>query len=287
MLKKNVRLRKEYLLRKSKEEQEKQKYEKKRKLRESERGPTELSKRERILLHHEAENEDLNTQTPNTHIDDEYEEANFTEAKILITSSRDPPQRLTQFVKELRLIIPNCVRMNRGKYILSELVKICEQHEFTDLIIAHAHHGEPDGLIISHFPHGPTAFFGLTNVILRHDLPKKAKNMSQQFPHLIFNNFSTTLGERVSDILKHLFPQPKIDSRRILAFVNDNDYILFRHYNYSKEVASSRKIDLEEIGPRFDMKPFQINLGTLENTEASTEWALTSYINTAKKSKLF
>ena len=27
-------------------------------------------------------------------------------------------------------------------------------------------------MIISHLPHGPTAYFGLSNVALRHDLPE-------------------------------------------------------------------------------------------------------------------
>ena len=54
----------------------------------------------------------------------------------------------------------------------------------------------PDGLIVSHMPYGPTAFFSLSNVVMRHDIPNTG-TMSEAFPHLIFHNFTTTLGQRV------------------------------------------------------------------------------------------
>lgn len=51
-------------------------------------------------------------------------------------------------------------------------------------------------MVISHLPYGPTAYFGLYNVVLRHDIQTK-ETISQQYPHLIFDNFTTKLGERV------------------------------------------------------------------------------------------
>ena len=53
-----------------------------------------------------------------------------------------------------------------------------------------------DGLVICHLPFGPTAYFSLANVVMRHDIPDVGK-MSEQFPHLIFENFTSKLGERV------------------------------------------------------------------------------------------
>lgn len=52
--------------------------------------------------------------------------------------------------------------------------------------------------------------------------------MSEAYPHLIFENFKTKLGNRVSNILKYLFPVPKDDSKRVISFVNESDYISFR-----------------------------------------------------------
>lgn len=50
---------------------------------------------------------------------------------------------------------------------------------------------------MSHLPYGPTAYFTLTNVVMRHDIPSVG-TMSEVFPHLIFDNFTTKLGKRVN-----------------------------------------------------------------------------------------
>lgn len=42
---------------------------------------------------------------------------------------------------------------------------------------------------------------------------------------------------------------------------------------------------MQEVGPRFEMKLYQIKLGTLEMSEAENEWVLRPYMNTAKKRK--
>ena len=84
-------------------------------------------------------------------------------------------------------------------------------------------------MIVSHFPHGPTLFLSLHNVQLRHDIASYSEStVSEQYPHLIFENFSSKLGERVRDILKYLFPVPKEDSKRVMTFANQNDFISFR-----------------------------------------------------------
>ena len=66
---------------------------------------------------------------------------------------------------------------------------------FTDILIFHETSGICDGLIVCHLPYGPTAYFSLSDVIARHDIPKSnLANVSEQFPHLMFNNFTTSLG---------------------------------------------------------------------------------------------
>ena len=62
----------------------------------------------------------------------------------------------------------------------------------TDFIVVHETRGRPDGLIVSHLPFGPTAYFNLSDVVMRHDINKEEvqlKNVSEQYPHLIFHNF--------------------------------------------------------------------------------------------------
>lgn len=289
MIRKSIRLRKEYLYNKEKEIQERATNEKKRKLKDAidndKAIPTELRGEQDKLLH-ELEMDDKNTIVQRTHIDDEYEEAKYRDPSVLITTSRDPSMRLLQFQKELRLIFSGSVRMNRGSYVLKDIVKMCRERGFTDLVVLHEHKGEPDGMIVSHLPFGPTAYFGISDVILRHDLDQKAQTMSEAFPHLIFDGFESRLGDRLSDILKYLFPVPKVDSSRVMTFANKNDFISFRHH-VTKEDKEDRDVQLKELGPRFEMKPYQITLGTLDQPEAKKEWVLRPYMNTAKKRKTF
>ncbi len=65
----------------------------------------------------------------------------------MVTTSHSPSSRLKQFAKELRLIFPNSQRLNRGNYVMSQLVQACRANDVTDLIIAHEHRGEPGTII--------------------------------------------------------------------------------------------------------------------------------------------
>jgi U3 small nucleolar ribonucleoprotein protein IMP4 len=163
---------------------------------------------------------------------------------------------------------------------MKDIVDTCKSNEVTDLVVVHEHRGEPDGLIITHFPYGPTAYFTLYNVVMRHDI-KNQGTVSEAYPHLIFDNFDTKLGQRVSNILKYLFPVPKPDSKRVMSFVNKSDYISFRHHVYHQ--TSHKEVHLAEVGPRFEMRLYQIKLGTVDLSEADTEWVLRPYQRTAKK----
>ncbi len=150
-------------------------------------------------------------------------------------------------------------------------------------VLTPSFHGA-DGMIISHLPHGPTAYFGLVNTVLRHDI-KEAVPSSEAYPHLVFDNMTTPLGERVRNILRALFPVPKADSKRVLTFANQSDFIAFRHHVYrsGSGAGGGREVELKEVGPRFDMRLYQIKLGTVDISEADNEWVLRPYLNTAKK----
>jgi U3 small nucleolar ribonucleoprotein protein IMP4 len=119
----------------------------------------------------------------------------------MLTTSRDPSNRLQQFVKELNLIFPNAHRLNRGSYIMKDLVHLSQKNSISDIVIVHEHRGVPDGLVISHMPLGPTVYFALKDVVLRHDLPNKPPPMSTAFPHLIFDNLTSTLGTSIPSLI--------------------------------------------------------------------------------------
>lgn len=214
--------------------------------------------------------------------DDEYRWAGVEDPKVMVTTSRDPSARLKKFAKEFRLIIPNAQRLNRGNYEFKQLIQACRANEVTDFIVLHEHRGQPDGLVLCHLPYGPTAYFTITDMVMRHDIPDIG-NMSEQYPHLIFHNFKTQMGERVMKILKYLFPVPKEESKRVITFANHDDFISFRHHTYKKG-PNGQDIELDEVGPRFQLRLYEIKLGTLENEAAArSEWALRPYMNTSGK----
>lgn len=286
MIRRNARLRREYLYRKGLEGKDAAIYEKKKKIKAAIQAgkevPTEL-REEYDSLKNEIDLEDDKTAELKSHIDDEYAQAGVEDPKILLTSARGASSRLTQFVKELRLVFPNSQRINRGGTQVKELVEVARNNDFTDIVIVHEHRGEPDSLVVCHLPYGPTAYFGLSNCVLRHDLPDKQANVSEAYPHLIFDNFNTKLGDRLRNVLKYLFPVPKEETRRCMTFSNRNDTISFRHHVY--KVMGHKDVDIAEVGPRFEMKPYMIKLGTIDMEEAECEWALRPYMNTARKRK--
>ncbi|THH08643.1 hypothetical protein EW145_g2556 [Phellinidium pouzarii] len=287
MLRRQTRERRQYIYAKSLEAQERQTYERKRQLRDAlasgKQLPTELRKEAKDLGKDFAFDEAQGD--PTTHIDSEYARAGILDPKILITTSRDPSSRLLQFAKEIRLVFPNSHRINRGNYVVKDLAEACRANEITDLIVLHEHRGTPDAMIISHFPYGPTLYISLHNVSLRHDIASyKSSTVSEQYPHLIFENFSSKLGDRVRDMLKFLFPVPKEDSKRVMTFANENDFISFRHHVFVK--TSHKEVHLAEVGPRFEMKPYEIRQGTIEQKEADKEWVLAHYSRTAKKRRM-
>ena len=290
MLKAEIRQRKEYLFKKSEEIKKNQIYLKKQRLKklieENKPIPNDLKGESDILLK-EIEYEDSQTSLPQNILDNEYYTNTYNQQKILVTTSRHPSQRLTQFLQEIRIIIPNSIRVNRGNIVLKDIIKACKQNDFSDLIILHENRGNPDGMIISHMPNGPSVYFGLFNVVLRHDIDDDIDKVSQSFPHLIFNGFNSKLGERIVEILKNLFPIPKKDGNRVLTFSNNDDFISFRHHNFEKKKKFNGEfeVNLEEIGPRFEMRPYQILLGTVDQPDSNKEWVLRPFMRTAKNKK--
>ncbi|CAD6197165.1 unnamed protein product [Caenorhabditis auriculariae] len=279
MIRRENRLRREYIYRKSLEEKQKVVEEKRDKIRDALENNTKVDsslRKEAISL---AKGAEWGGQAFG--IDDEYRWAGAQDPKIVITTSHKPSSRLKNFSKEMRLIFPNSQRINRGHYDIKQLVQACRAQDTTDLIVLTETRGNPDGMIVCHLPFGPTAYFTMMNVVMRHDIPG-CGTMSEQYPHLVFSKLDSKLGLRFTSILKHLFPVPKPESKRVITFANTDDYLSFRHHTYKTDTKG--EIELSEVGPRFELRPYQIKLGTLESIAAADdEWVLRSYTNTARK----
>lgn len=175
--------------------------------------------------------------------------------------------------------MPNSQSINRGNHRIDDLVEAAKKAGFTDMITLTETRGQPDGLVISHLPFGPTAYFTLSNCVLRHDIPECGP-ASQAHPHLIIDNMSTKIGARVGRILQALYPMAKDSTKRVISYANQNDFISFRHHLYSQIKG---EFVLKEAGPRFEMQPYMIKLGTIEQDHAQTEWVSRPYMNTSRK----
>uniref|UniRef100_A0A915EUG4 Brix domain-containing protein n=1 Tax=Ditylenchus dipsaci TaxID=166011 RepID=A0A915EUG4_9BILA len=145
-------------------------------------------------------------------VDDEYRWAGCEDPIIVVTTSRNPSSKLKIFAKEMKLVLPNSRRINRGHHDIKGIVHACKANGWC-----------------------LTKQEGLANVVMRHDIPECGP-MSEQYPHLIFHNVNSKIGER------HI---------------------------YKKGEGSD--IELVEQGPRFEMRPYCILLGTIDNAESSEQ----------------
>lgn len=279
MIRKQARERREYLYRKALELQDAQLQQKRQRVKAALAAgkplPKELADDEQLKKDYAYD------ELVQELVDDEYAAlSGIADPKLVVTTSRDPSTRLLQFAKEIKLLFPTLVRLNRGNYIMPSLVNACTASGTTDLVVLHEHRGVPTTLTVLHLPHGPTAFFTLHNVVLRHDI-QNLGTMLEAHPHLIFNNFTTPLGKRVETVLKHMFPPGvKKDSPRVITFSNDGDFISVRQHVY---VRTREGVELAEVGPRFEMRLYELRLGTLENKDADVEWKLRRFVRTANR----
>lgn len=282
MLRKQARERREYLFRKAQQLREQNTIAKRQQL-------SQALATGKALPKEIADDKDLqkdflydeSVQKSNEELDDEYSAlSGLIEPRIIITTSRNPSTRLSQFTKEVKLLFPNAVRLNRGNYVMPTLVETCKKSGITDIIVLHEHRGVPTTMTITHLPHGPTVTFTLHNVVLRHDL-LNVTNQSEVYPHLIFENFDSNLGKRCVTILKHLFPPGvKPDSPRVISFINKEDFISVRQHVY---VKTRDDVEMSEIGPQFEMRMFEIRLGTMDDKDADVEWMLRRFVRTGNR----
>ncbi|GMG39145.1 unnamed protein product [Ambrosiozyma monospora] len=288
MIRRHARQRKEYLYRKAQQLQEQTLIEKRQQLSAALASGKPLSreladdkKLQQDYLYDESVQDPTSSTSANADIDDEYAAlSGLIEPKLIITTSRNPSSRLSQFTKEIKLLFPNSIRLNRGNYVMSTLVETCRKSGITDLIVIHEHRGVPTTITINHLPHGPTLVFSLHNVVLRHDI-LNAGNVSEVYPHLIFENFSTKLGLRVVTALKHCFPPGvKLESPRVVSFINQEDFISVRQHLY---VKTKDDVEVSEVGPRFEMRLFEVRLGCCDDKDADVEWMLRRFVRTGNR----
>ncbi|KAI1285603.1 Ribosome production factor 1 [Halotydeus destructor] len=192
--------------------------------------------------------------------------------KILITSSDNPHSKTIKFCRELKQTIPNAEFRFRNRSSIKKMLKAASALNYTDVIIVNEDRRNPNGMLICHLPHGPTAYFKMSTVRYCKQIKRRAKLNSMK-PEVIINNFNTRLGHTVGRMFASLLHfDPEFQGRRVVTFHNQRDYIFFRHHRY--EFKNGQKVSIQEIGPRFTLKLRWVQNGTFDTKQGEFEWTL-------------
>ncbi|NXA57334.1 IMP4 protein, partial [Nothocercus julius] len=258
-LRRQARQRREYLERRAQEQRLKRQQERQERLRralqENRPLPPEL-RQDALALQTALEFDTPGGDTLTSCHDDEYRWAGLEPPRVMVTTSREPSARLRQFAK-VDIGVTGGIGDMRGYWGLGDV-------------------GDPGniGNTEGHWGHrqrwGPGGRWG------RGGSGDMQGHRGQGVTHCPY--------PQVGSILKHLFPVPRPDSHRVVTFANTDDVISFRNHTFRRK---GRAVELTELGPRFEMRPYLIRLGTLEQgAAADVEWRWHPYTATAPKRRL-
>lgn len=224
--------------------------------------------------------------------------------KIFITTRPRPSRELFHFVGDLMQMVPNAFFYPRRAFEVKEICRQAQAGGFTHVCILSEKSKVCNGLLVSHLPHGPTAFFKVTNVVPGERIAGHGQPTSH-IPELILNNFHTRLGHRVGRFLGALFPHnPEFRGRQVVTFHNQRDFLFVRHHRYmfdekkpkagagaaaaggkkkgkgkgaaaagaAKSEAGTIRARLQELGPRFTLKLRWLQEGTFDTQFGEYEW---------------
>ena len=169
--------------------------------------------------------------------------------RTMVTTSAGASEQLLSFLEEILLILPNSEYRKRGSVPIKEIVDACASRGFTNLLVfTEKARGPPPQCLpreprepmlplTSHprctltphwraqakvaksmwmikLPHGPTAHFKLTSIVLPKRIAGHGRPTAHR-PELILNHFSTRLGHRLGRMLATLFPHdPQFKGRQ-------------------------------------------------------------------------
>ncbi|OLY82718.1 Ribosome production factor 1 [Smittium mucronatum] len=191
--------------------------------------------------------------------------------KVIITTTKKATKATYEFSMELKSIIPDSQFIKRqSTFSLDQIMEFCSNRDYTDLIVVSEDHREPTHITIIHLPEGPSAKYRLTRIkekkyIVGHGNPTAHK------PEIILNNFNTRLGHIVGKMFAALFPQiPEFEGRQAVTFHNQRDFIFFRRHRY--EFVNGKKVNLQEIGPRFTLRLCWIMKGLYDLKNGEYIW---------------
>jgi len=193
--------------------------------------------------------------------------------KIMITTRPQCSRKLFAFIGDLMQLIPNAFFYPRGEKLVTDMAAAASSKDFTHLIVLSEKNKVCNGMLITHLPYGPTAFYKVSNFQPGSSLKGHGRPTSHT-PELIMNNFGTRLGRRTGRFLGSIFPkEPELEGRQVVTFHNQRDFIFVRHHRYIyKQENEKMRARLQELGPRFTMKMKWLQEGTFNTQFGEYEW---------------
>ncbi|KAL7750363.1 Ribosome production factor 1 [Sorochytrium milnesiophthora] len=201
--------------------------------------------------------------------------------KICVTTSRQPKAPVYEFAHEFVSIFPTAEFHKRGNFEIKQIVEFCKNREYTDLVIINEDRKVPNAITMIHLPDGPTAYFKLTSIKHSKDIEGHGRTSAHK-PELILNNFNTRLGHSIGRFFASLFPPcPEFEGRQVVTFHNQRDFIFIRRHRYVFE--NRKKVELQELGPRFTLKLKWLQKGTFDTKNGDYEWMFTQKMETSRR----
>ena len=200
---------------------------------------------------------------------------NESRPKIMITTRPKCSKKLFPFIADLMQMIPQAFYYPRKAQTITDMAKDAHEKGFTHLVMLAEKQKMCNGLMITHLPSGPTAFFKLSSFEAGSTLKGHGKPTSH-IPELIMNNFGTRFGRRTARVLGSVFPhEPQLEGRQVVTFHNQRDFIFVRHHRYIYRKEKDRtRARLQELGPRFTLKMKWLQEGVFDGETGEYEWIM-------------
>ncbi len=133
-------------------------------------------------------------------------------SKLLITTSREPSKRTRSFVKDLSVVLPHSVRVNRGKATYTELATRATSLGAYGVLIVLEKSGNPSSLLYAE-PRGADLevlfLLKLSGVTLMRELPESQRPLGLEELILVPSTVPKGFPETVSSYLLQAL-RPKI-----------------------------------------------------------------------------
>lgn len=190
--------------------------------------------------------------------------------KVLVTTSFKPVGETYKFAEAFINIVPGAEFHQRRDFPIKTIIEEAIGQGYTAVVVVNENRKRCTGLVVSHLPAGPTAHFKLSSIKHAKEIEGHGR-ATMHYPEVILNNFHTRLGHQVGRMLRALFhPKPEFSGRACVTFHNQRDFIFFRRHRYI--FKDSKKVGLQELGPRFTLKLRALQKGTFDSAHGEYEW---------------